>query len=291
MDLTDLDGSWATAVMPRVVALVTASQVAAAESGARYISELRDELNLADRAEGVAIPTAFAGIASNGAPLELALAGGLYDVKEQIALGVPKAAALRAGRMRLTQRVQLEVADAGRLGASVTAVADRTFTTYTRMLVPPSCSRCVILAGRTYGMQTAFQRHPRCDCRHVPSNETVAGDLTVDPRDYFASLTEAEQAKAFTKAGAQAIRDGADINQVVNARRGMYTTTTGAQNTRAGTTRRGMYGSSQTEFDKRTGNRMRTASRARPMPERIYALTAGDRDEAIRLLRYYRYIF
>lgn len=40
------------------------------------------------------------------------------------------------------------------------------------------------------------------------------------PGDYFESLDRAEQDKIFTKAGAQAIRDRADINQVVNARRG-----------------------------------------------------------------------
>src|SRR5690606_25790677 len=99
-------------------------------------------------------------------------------------------------------------------------------------------SRCVILAGRFYRKNTGFQRHPGCDCRHIPASESVAGDLAVDPRAYFDSLTEAEQDKAFTKAGAEAIRAGADIGQVVNARRGMYTAQ-GQLLTREGTTSRG----------------------------------------------------
>lgn len=84
-------------------------------------------------------------------------------------------------------------------------------------------------------------------------------------------MSPAEQDKAFGKAGAQAIRDGADIGQVVNARRGMYSAG-GVDYTRESTTKRGV-----------------AEGQTRLMPESIYRL-ASSRDEAIRLLRQYRYI-
>lgn len=120
--------------------------------------------------------------------------------------------------------------DTARAAESAATVAREEVTGWVRMLNPPSCSRCVVLAGRFYRWNEGFLRHPLCDCRHIPADESVAGDLTVDPAAYFDSLSRAEQDKTFTKSGAQAIRDGADIGQVVNARRGMTTAQRTAKN-------------------------------------------------------------
>jgi len=87
---------------------------------------------------------------------------------------------------------------------------------YTRMLNAPSCSRCVVLAGKFYAWNAGFKRHPRCDCIHIPAPESLAEDSTTDPLEYFRSLSKAEQDAAFTKTGARAIRDGADVSRVVN---------------------------------------------------------------------------
>ncbi|WP_348239952.1 hypothetical protein, partial [Salmonella enterica] len=65
-----------------------------------------------------------------------------------------------------------------------------------------------------------FKRHPMCHCRNIPAAEDTSDDIRTDPMKLFHSLSEAEQNRQFTKAGAQAIRDGADINRVVNSRRG-----------------------------------------------------------------------
>src|SRR5690606_20905890 len=80
--------------------------------------------------------------------------------------------------------------------------------------------------GRFYRWNAGFRRHPGCDCVHVASTQKAidgAGSegLIHDPYEYFNSLSEAEQNKLYTQAGAQAIRDGADLFQVVNSRRGM----------------------------------------------------------------------
>jgi hypothetical protein len=109
-------------------------------------------------------------------------------------------------------------------------------------------------------------------------------------------MTKAEQDKVFTKAGAQAIRDGADINQVVNARSGMSaagTTKTGVNadgqiininrrtltgpTTTTGTTRRSLAG-------QRLGAVRGGPPVKRLTPERIYEVAGEDRDEALRLL-------
>ncbi len=42
---------------------------------------------------------------------------------------------------------------------------------YVRVLVPPSCDRCTILAGRTYRSEEAFERHPQC----FPAGTVVSG--------------------------------------------------------------------------------------------------------------------
>src|SRR5690625_5568244 len=94
------------------------------------------------------------------------------------------------------------------------------------MVNPGACDRCAILAGRFYRWNDGFLRHPDCMCEHVAttaSSEQEAFDrgLIEDPYEYFESLSEEEQDRRFGKAGAQAIRDGADMSQVVNARRGM----------------------------------------------------------------------
>ena len=139
----------------------------------------------------------------------------------------------------------------------------------------------------------------------MPAAENVAGELTTDPQAYFQSLSEAEQDRYFTSAGAQAIRDGADIGQVVNARRGMSTTVIGGRSvrvTREGVTRRGFAGRQLIEqrgsrrvaaetVTRRTsrGVEERTVQRevargVRVMPETIYEV-AEDRADAIRLLK------
>jgi hypothetical protein len=142
---------------------------------------------------------------------------------------------------------------------------------YVRMVSAGACSRCIVLAGKRYRWNAGFLRHPNCHCRHIPAAEDTADDLRTDPRKTFDAMSEDEQEKAFTAAGAQAIREGADMGRVVNARRGMYTAG-GRRFTTEATTRRGV-------------NR-----RVRLMPEQIYTEAKGNRDEAIRLLRLHGFI-
>lgn len=271
----DFDAAWQR-VGPRLLILLAGTQHAAARDAAtRYVPAVLDELGIDGSAVADVDPHAFAGIASDGRPLDSLLYEPVIRTKEQLAAGASLAEAAISGRSQLEMIFQTQLADAGRGAAHVGMVARPAVTRYVRMLNTPSCSRCAILAGRVYRLQTAFARHPRCDCRHIPTTENIAKDLTTDTDAYFKSLNRSEQDRIFTKAGGEAIRSGADIGQVVNARRGMYSAD-GRLLTREGTTRRGSAGK-------------RLKGRQRLMPETIYS-EARDREHAIELLRQHGYL-
>lgn len=273
VDPTNLDPTWRR-VLPQLAALQMAAQAAAASGSERYVDRVLAELDIDAEAAGTVVPQAFARSASNGRPLLDFLEGAASAAQGALTDG--PAAAASAGATWLDMAVQTQVADASRGATSVAIAARPTVAGYVRMLNPPSCSRCTILAGKFFRWNQGFRRHPRCDCRHIPSSENTAGDLTTNPRSYFDSLAEAEQDRIFTKAGAQAVRDGADLGQVVNARSGMYLADGAALATRTGT---------------RRGAAVRAAGRGaqRLMPERIYEI-AADRQQAIDLLRRFGYL-
>jgi hypothetical protein len=284
LDSTDLAGSWLRAG-PRIYSAVTAGQYAAAASTTDYITAALSAQDDPSAAPPTVNPRAFVGFAADGRPLDSLIRLPLAAVYQRIGSGMPAADALDLGGGLLAMLADSEVADAGRGADSVAMTAETKVAGYIRIVSAGACGRCAILAGRWYRWNAGFARHPHCHCQQVPATDrtTVAGHLT-DPHAYFASLSPAEQDRAFTVAGAQAIRDGADIYQVVNARRGMSTARIYGHDlstTTEGITRRGI-----------AGQRMRAAGTRAPVrltPDAIYAL-ASDRDDAIRLLRRYGYI-
>lgn len=198
------------------------------------------------------------------------------------------------------QIVLTQLSDMAVAGSVLAAAVRPSVTGYVRMLETPSCSRCVVLAGKFFHHNTGFQRHPKCDCRHIPSRENVAGDITTDPDAYFGSLSKAEQDSKFTKAGAEAIRAGADVGQVVNARAGMST----AQGLRGANARftasgravkvdafgRPIYQTTEGMTKRGRARQARGRNYIRLMPESIVELAAGDRAELLRLLKSHGYI-
>ncbi|MCT1442639.1 hypothetical protein [Corynebacterium glucuronolyticum] len=103
-------------------------------------------------------------------------------------------------------------------------------TMYMRMATIPCCARCAVLAGKKGFWEKPFQRHPMCDCDQIPIPMDKDVEFTgpeFSAAEYFESLPEKEQDRIFTVAGAQAIREGADIAQVVNSRQGMTGATKG----------------------------------------------------------------
>lgn len=258
---------------------VSTLQVDAATAGAAY-----GALAMAAQGDYVAPdsfvnPAAFGGWAADGRSLSGALYSAVPYTKNLIAGGMaPVTAKAKAGAF-LELKVKTEVADAGR-GAAGVDIATRVSVGYVRMLNPPSCSRCSVLAGRFYRWNAGFMRHPGCDCIHVPSKGAEAArseGLIHDPYEYFGSLSAADQDRLYTKAGAQAIRDGGDLFQVVNSRRGMKP---GGLMTTEGTTKRGNF--RQSVGDSTRGRRL--------TPEAIYKLNGDNRAGALKDLEKYGYI-
>lgn len=265
----DLSGSWVRSIAGLQPA-IEEIQYQAAVLGAGYGASTLAAQGTYSAPSSFVNPSGFAGSAPDGRSLSGLLYSPVTQVKAAIAGGAQPVAALRTGREVLDRNVQTMVADTGRAAASVD-IAARPKTGYVRMLTLPSCPRCVILAGKFFRWNAGFRRHPRCDCRHIPSTENIAGDVTTDPYEYFRSLDAEAQDKAFGKPAAAAIRDGADIFQVVNADRG---TKPGGLITTEGTSRRGNFG------------------RGRPprlTPEGIYS-QGLPRDETLRLLERNGYI-
>lgn len=137
-----------------------------------------------------------------------------------------------------------------------------------------ACSRCMVLAGKFYRWNQGFLRHPRCGCTHTPVKEGESRKAQA-PRDLFDALSAEEQDRRFGKAGAEAIRMGADMSRVVNARRGIGT----AQ----------MFGRQVAVTTTGTA-RIYRGPGPRLMPESIIAASGGNRDQAVELLRRFGYL-
>lgn len=322
VDPGDLDRSWLT-LQPQLFLGLSGAQLVAARAAEAYLDAVLAEQNLPAVAEGRLVPNALAGIASDGRALVGLLQHPIIAVKMAIAATGDVDRSMAAGYANLDMIARTQVADAGRIADQVAMVARRSATGYVRMLVGDSCGRCVSLAGKRYAYNQGFYRHPRCDCVHVPGREDTTDEIRTDPQAYFRSLSHAEQDRQFTAAGAAAIREGADISQVVNARRGaLGLSTAGARVTAAeaamlrggrqvgrlqpvdvfgrpefvtteGVTTRGLAGvrlGARIDRVKIPGARYTSARPPRLMPESILRIAGSDRTEAIRLLTRFGYI-
>jgi len=284
----DIAASWDRALAGILVDF-TALQREAAALGSEMVADALTQQQLRTRPEGRFQPDSLVGWASDGRPLESLLATPAGVALDALKDGMAPADALNAGRVSVERIARTQIADAGRVAAGV-EVAVRPRTGWVRMLTPPSCSRCLVLAGKFYRWSDGFDRHPNDDCVSIPSAEDRGNDLRTDPDAYLKSLSKAEQDKLLGAANAQAWRDGADLNQVVNARRGMQNTQAFGQDvqiTTEGTTTRGFAGQRLISQGARV-TRQR-AQTPRLTPESIYK-AAKDRDDALRLLRRFGYI-
>ncbi|WP_009473864.1 hypothetical protein [Rhodococcus sp. JVH1] len=310
--------AWFLANVALLFEIITAGQARAIEGSEAYVSDVLDELGTPVEPEVELSTAPLIGVSSDGRPLDSLMYGAVIHAKGQIAQANTVtdqviSSAWQSGLNSLMLRMQVQVADTAR-AATAMSIASRRNVGYTRMLNPPSCSRCAVLAGRFYRWNRGFDRHPGCDCRHIPTREDTARDIRTDPNDYFDSLSKKQQDKIFTNAGAEAIRAGADISQVVNVRRGMSTAQTNLSGwipkgqleprtvygqqvftTDEGVTRRGIaykamskVGYVQRQNDIRNGKYFQ-ARAPRLMPETIFTL-AEDRIDALRLLKLYGYV-
>jgi len=96
---------------------------------------------------------------------------------------------------------------------------------YVRVVGANACNLCIVLAGRFYWVE-GFERHPHCLCVHqiaAYSNQADAQKWAIQQqRAVFDALSAEEQDRRFGAAEAEAIRQGADIGQVVNSKRSYF---------------------------------------------------------------------
>lgn len=295
------EASWGR-VKPRLMAVLVTGQTRVAGRAPGYVSSLLRSTgqSAADDPFASAVATPLLGFAGDGRELSTLLDLAPGRTRVLVRSGVSDAAARQATDDWLRTVVETAVADTARQAETLEIALREQIQGYIRMVNAGACSRCAVQAGRWFRRNTGFERHPRCRCIHVPASEAnVAGDWRLSPDDYFASLDEAEQNRIFTHAGAEAIRNGADVTQVVNVRRGMST----AQINQRGWTARGrlvradVFGEQvyvTTEGTTRRGRASRRATGRRTtvrlMPESILEIAGDDRQELTRLLRVHGYI-
>jgi hypothetical protein len=306
----DLDTEWDYRSR-RIVSTVSNAQIEAARQATPYVGAATEG------AAGAAIVhEAFGGVTREGRDVGAEMFSGVTYTKSLIGKGMGVGQAFRAGTALMALLAANTIRDAGR-SADHTDAVSKGYLYSVRVVQPSACSRCAILAG-VKGYKTDFQRHPSCRCTSMPlrDRDTPNGFFR-SPADYFDSLSEAEQNRVFTKSGAWAIRNGADPINVVNARRGAYTTakrhpdgtfspsrlkpiTIGRRAdgsplqvyaTTEGTTSRGAFGRSQAlNSNINAGDRYRRTSTLRLMPETVMRM-AQDAEHARKLLQRYGYLY
>lgn len=257
--------------LPRLTAAVAGFQAASAVAGAEFVPEALVEQDIDPDVFAEPDARTLAGWTSWGAPLAAAL-----EVVRR-----PSVESHRFDRFIASQ-----VQDAGRAGSELQAAVTPAATAYVRQLNPPSCSRCVLLAGKVYRKSAGFDRHPLCDCAHVATSAEAGDDIRFDAPAYFRSLPSAKELReqhpdltvamrreagllsqedVFTKHGAELIRAAPEgrqqyvMGRVVNTR-WMRHATAGED------------------------------ARRRALPGDIVRQAGGDRVTLLRLMRAHRYI-
>lgn len=266
VDAANVSASWTRQVLPLYVSVSTA-QLAAAQGADAYVQSSLAAQGLAPAAEYAVAAVALAGVAADGRDLTSLLYQPAVTALMAVQSGRTVAEALSLGALQLDTIVQTEVADAGRAADQVALVAQGAGG-YVRLAVGKTCSRCLILAGRWYRWSKGFERHPRCDCIHIPAEQADAAGIVQDPKVIYDSLSPLERSQAgWSQAEQDAIALGADISAVTNIHRG------------------GLYVAGGRQFTHEAAGR-----RGRITPAQIFREAKGDRAEAIRLLVRHNYI-
>ncbi|MFJ9612666.1 VG15 protein [Streptomyces noursei] len=305
MPRADMDFYWRLNAAA-LIAVFAQMQARAAADADAYVSACLLAQEIDPAPAGRLDPTAFAGRAADGRPLESLLYRPVITTKALIGRGAAESTAFERGLAELLAITNSEIADAGRSATGARIASDRACAGYVRMASAKACARCAVLAGRVYAFNHGFKRHRRCHCYHVPMGrkdrwKQRAQTYVEDPREHFNRLTRAEQDRLYTAAGARAIREGADVTQVVNARRGLYTADAfgrQVQATREGTRRRSSpfvrhelaRAIERGQLSRGHTGRGWCPQTPRLTPEAIYKI-ADSRDEVIRMLKHHGYLF
>lgn len=213
MSPTDFDRSW-SGIAPSLEALTAGAQLAAATAGATYVPTVLGQQGSDVAADARVRPSAFSGVASDGRSLAGLLDGAVVSAKRAMTRGMDGGDALANGQRWLETALRGAVTDAARDAAAV-EIAARPRVRWVRVVNPPCCVRCAVLATDVYYWNQPLPRHPRCDCLALPVTDVQPEKHFTDPRQLFdkgliTDLTRAERAR---------IGDGEDITKVLNTSR------------------------------------------------------------------------
>ncbi|WP_253915655.1 hypothetical protein [Streptomyces sp. NRRL S-31] len=274
----------------QILNAVIAGQLSAAQGAQAFVTGAMLAQGAGVAAEATLNAGSLAGIAMDGRLLATLLYVPAVTTAQALSVGLPADVALARGMAQMGTLVATTIADTARTATQVAMAAEPKCVAYVRVVKLPACSRCIVLAGRQYSYSEGFKRHPKCDCGMEPMSDQEWRE-SASPEDIFRQMTPEERRKRFGAAGADAIENGADIGQVVNARRGMATATTGKKVTTEGTTRRGIGGKAlDAGFEKTPGKRYTRSREARLMPEQILKQADDNRELQIALLKKHGFI-
>lgn len=294
---SDFDQAFAAA-MPAMFAALDDAQLETARDAMSTTPEAMEAVDGSlPPAEYTADPRQWVGVNGNGMDTLDTMWGAVIIGKQAIRQGMAVDIALGRIEVTLVMRARTALADTLRSASAVAARSRQPHAKYVRCLTPPSCGRCIILAGRPSGSE-AFQRHPNCDCTAVYTTQPEAGMLT-SPIGYLNELDDDQLAHMLGgESYARAYRDGADLYQLANAQRGIRKAQIYGRQiayTTEGTTKRGfaahrMINAGYAKEFVKNGGRYTRVDRPRLMPETIYEICGDDDTRARRMLYNYGWI-
>lgn len=297
IDGKNLDMSW-IGVGARMTLVTGEAQARAAAAASSYLALLLT-LQGARPSPVRLSKDAFAQLTGDGRPMQSLLYTPVAMSKHLMSDGTRIADAIRQEEAHVALLVRTQVQDAGRMALQSAMAAEPRIRGYLRHVNLPACARCIILAGRWYRWNDGFLRHPCCDCTMLPAigDDYVDGE---DPEALIAAMREKHPEKlrrSLTHGDLQALDHGADLNQVVNAHRGMATAAGPGRAisvTREGTTVRGFAGKRlATEAGVKSGGRYKSARTPRLTPAQVFEEAdryGWDRAEVVRQLTRFGYI-
>lgn len=244
-------------------------------------------------------PKRFAGVNGDGMTMMDTLWGAVVEGKRLIEGGSTLSVALHGIEVTLVMRTRTALADTQRNAAAIAGRSHDYYAGPVRCLTPPSCGRCVVLAGKPSG-PVAFERHPNCDCTVCYASDPPEG-CYADANSYLNDLDDEQLAHVLgSRANMRAWQDGADLNQLINAYRhkgdvrAAQVYNRHIKYTIEGTTKRGwaawrMKNAGYAKEFKKNGGFYTRVDRPRLMPETIYQIAKSPED-ARRLLYNYGWI-
>ncbi len=167
---TEFDAGWRQ-VRSRAIETMQLGRAAAIHAAIPYTSEVLAETRQVGVPSGAVVPAAFLAYAPNGYPVADTLDRLPVVAKQGVASGMNATQARARASSWLSGVALTMLADTRRDVFQADIVSRPQVTGYVRMLNPPSCSRCVILAGKRFAWNQGFQRHPNC----FPAGVVVSG--------------------------------------------------------------------------------------------------------------------